>query len=828
YALRAAIRKPGAFVFLHDRPLLEYRMHGANTILSGALRNHVEAAHVLRRAIAARHGAGLRRPLARVRLLDRFVRKRMVWEREQARNELAVAAERERAVHGVERDRLQAEVGALRAIETALREQEAALRAQAVELRAQEQALRTHRDALQAELERTHARLRTALEAEVELARVYASVSWEVTAPLRWAARKLGQMPLTARLLRGARRRAARIVRRYRPAQLPPGLRAEAGGAGTGDPGGQGTGGPGAAGARGRGSGAGARLSRHCTPEYAMWLAAEEAALAGLIARAPQLVEAVAAPPKLSVLLPVHDTDPAMLEAAIDSVFAQAWPHWELCIVDDASTRAETVAVLARAAERSPQVRLATRTENGHIAVASNDALGLAGGEFVLLLDHDDLLAPHALLRMAQAIAAQPDADLLYSDEDKLDEHGLRCLPFFKPDWSPALALVQSYVGHLLCARRSLVEAVGGFRAGFEGSQDFDLVLRLSERARRIVHLPEVLYHWRMHAASTAAGTGAKPYAHEAGRRAVAEHLARRYPEPFDRVDDADHTFVYVPRFKLPADTLVSIVIPTRDRLELLAPCVDSILARSSWQRLEILILDNGSREPATLDWLRSGPARDARIRVVAADMPFNWSRLNNLGAREARGQVLVFLNNDTEVVTPDWIERLAGWALLPDVGTVGARLHYPDGTIQHAGVVVGIGGWADHVFKGQRPEHWPSPYVSSLIDRNVTAVTGACMAVARAHFEALDGFDEAFEICGSDVDIGLRAHRQGLQNVYVAEAVLLHHESKTRGARVPENDFRQSELKYAPYRTEGDPFFNRNLSYQTPRPEPRYPRDRP
>jgi len=654
---------------------------------------------------------------------------------------------------------------------------------------------------------------------------VHHSTSWKITAPLRSAGRqviRLRHLGLAVRRLRAHQISLATLARRGAAVFLREGLdglrgRVRAVLAAT-EP-------PAPAGLAAAGC---APVSALCTAAYAVWLAEESAWLAALRAEGPQLLAALPLRPRFSLLVPVFNTDPAMLDALFASVRAQIYPDWELCVCDDASSLPATRAALAAQAARDGRVKVATLAENGHIAVATNAALALAEGEFVVFVDHDDELAPHALLRLAQAIAAEPGVDLLYSDEDKLDGRGLRCLPYFKPDWSPTLLRTQNYLGHLVCARAALLRECGGVSVGTEGSQDYDLVLRLSERTSRIRHLPEVLYHWRLHPGSTAADAGAKPYAHEAGRKAVEGHLLRRYPGRPSRVDDGEHLFVYDPRFPLPPGLAASILIPTRDKADLLAACVDSILARSTWRHFEILILDNHSAEPETFAYFERAVRQDARVRVVPAPLPFNWSRLNNIGAREARGEVLVFLNNDTVVISPDWLERLMEQATLPDVGTVGAQLLYPDGTVQHAGVVVGMGGWADHVYKGEAAVHYPSPFIPATLPRNVLANTGACLAVERAKFERLGGFDEAFEICGSDVELGLRAHRQGLLNVYLATAKLYHLESKTRGGFVPEEDFAQSSLKYAPYRLGGDPFFNPNLSPAASTPTPRFPARQP
>lgn len=706
YALRVASEAPQAFHFLPDQSLLDYRLHGRNTILGGALRNHAEAYRVLRTFLRRWVQSGHAVPahaIDRIHYLGRFMR-------------------------------------------------------------------------------HEHARLlvehqKVAWEQQVNEMRF--SRSWRMTAPLR----ELGNQLRQARLL------PLSIVSR----------------------------------ARGYLS---RMLAKSRSSAYDQWLTQESRQLAARRADLGSALQALAGQrPLVSVIMPVHDTPPAYLRAAIESVQAQWYPDWELCICDDASHRSDTRELLDSMVAADARIRIVRRAESGHIVKASNDAIALARGEFVVFLDHDDLLAPQALLRLMQECALKPGLDILYSDEDKLDSGGRRCLPLFKPDWSPALEWSQNYVGHIMCVRRTLLEQVGRLREGCQGSQDHDLVLRLAAAGARFGHLAEVLYHWRVHDNSTSANPGAKPYAHQAGKEAVANHLAQRYGRQFDRVEDGEHSFVYAPRFRLPSNCLVSIIVPTRDKSELLQACVDSIRTKTTGVRYEIIVLDNGSVEAAThvcFDQFASDP----RIRVVAADIPFNWSRLNNIGRRHARGEVLVFLNNDTLVISPDWLERLAEYALLPDVATVGPMLLYPDDTIQHAGVVVGMGGWADHVFKAEPVRHFPSPYVSSMVPRNVLASTGACVAVSATAFDQLGGFDEAFEICGSDVELGIRGHNQGYQNIYLPTVRLYHLESKTRSSHVPAVDFEQSALKYAPYRLEGDPFFNANLDPFSPIPTPRFPAD--
>lgn len=513
--------------------------------------------------------------------------------------------------------------------------------------------------------------------------------------------------------------------------------------------------------------------------------------------------------PLISLLMPTCDTPEAFLREVVDSVRAQHYTNWELCICDDASTLPHVRALLETAAA-DPRIRIAFNAERSGIAAATNGALSLATGEYVAFIDHDDLLHPDALGSVAAAFAR--DAfDLVYTDHDCVDERGRRSQPYFKPDWSPDLFTAQMYVGHLLTVRRDLVQRLGGLRSETDGSQDYDLVLRCVARGARVGHVPRVLYHWRQHAGSTAANADSKPYAHHAGRRAIQDYLDQACPGA--RAEDGAHTFCYDVRYPLDERTQrASIIIPTRDGLDLLRTCVETLRALTLHRNYELIIVDNGSRDPGTLQWLERMQA-EGTLRVLSADVPFNWSVLNNLAAREAQGDVLVFLNNDVEIIDGHWLGRLMEHALRPDVGICGPLLLYGDGTIQHAGVVVGMGGWADHIHKGVRPIHLQRYTASPLLRRNVLAVTGACMAVSRERFEQLGAFDESFIVCGSDVELCLRAYRRGLLNVYVPEARLVHHESKTRDPRqIDENDFLRSAEAYAPYRTEGDPYFHRSL----------------
>jgi O-antigen biosynthesis protein len=518
--------------------------------------------------------------------------------------------------------------------------------------------------------------------------------------------------------------------------------------------------------------------------------------------------------PLISVLLPVYNTPIAWLKECIHSVIDQVYDNWELCIADDNSTDEEVREVIRKYASEYPKIKYSFRETNGHIAIASNTALAMATGEFVSFLDHDDKLAPLAFYRIAEALNSDRSTDMFYSDEDKIDENNRRSLPFFKPDWSPTLFYAQNYITHLACIRLRLLLEVGGFTDGLQGSQDYDLFLKVILAGASIKHIPHILYHWRLHKASTSMESSAKPYAHTAGKMALEKHLSKKYAARFIGVDDGQYMFTYLPRFAFDKQNKISIIIPTKDKISYLKPCIDSILGKSSWTNYEIVILDNNSEEELSFEYFRQIQEKHSNIKVVDAPLEFNWSKLNNLGYKYSNGEFLIFLNNDITIITPDWMERLCECAGLDDIASVGASLLYEDDTLQHSGVIVGMNGWADHVFKGMYVSHFPSPYLSNEVPHNNLAVTGACLAIERSKFVKLGMFDEAFIICGSDVEFGIRAHKAGLYNAVLSNVKLYHYESKSRGTHVPENDFIQSALKYEPFRTQlTDPFFNPNLS---------------
>lgn len=517
---------------------------------------------------------------------------------------------------------------------------------------------------------------------------------------------------------------------------------------------------------------------------------------------------------KFSILMPVYNVEVKWLKKAIQSVKKQSYINWELCIADDCSAKQETREFLEKI--NDPRIHIKMMKKNGGISEATNAAAAMATGDYIVLMDNDDELAFFALYSFYKKIK-ETKADIVYSDQDIIDQKGNHREPLFKPDWSPDLMRSQMYVGHLLGFKKSLFDEVGGFHSKFNGSQDYDLFLRMSEKANRIEHVPKTLYYWRDLPSSTAANPNSKPYAQTAGLMAVQEHLDRVCGKGNATALETENLFVYDVRYPLKEEPLVSVIMPTRDAAGYLRDVIDSIEEKTDYTNYEILILDNNSEKEETFAYFREVTEKYENVKVIKAAMPFNWSRLNNFGITKAKGDVFIFMNNDMKVISSQWMTRLVEKAIRPDCGVVGGLLLYEDNTIQHAGVVSGMGGWADHVFKGMAPVHYGSPYLSPMVTRNVTAVTGACMAISRKTIEEIGGFDESFVICGSDIEICIRAIKTGKVNIYDPYVQLYHYESKSRDPRdIPEIDFDLSHKLYKSYHNLKDPYYNRNLDYMS------------
>ncbi len=514
---------------------------------------------------------------------------------------------------------------------------------------------------------------------------------------------------------------------------------------------------------------------------------------------------------KFSIVMPVYNVEIKWLEKAIQSVKNQNYVNWELCIADDCSTKKEVREYLSKIHE--DKIKIVLLEKNGGISVASNEAAKLATGDYIVLMDNDDEITYDALYEFLRAVK-EKNADVIYSDQNIIDVNGVGREPLHKPDWSPELFLSQMYLGHLVGFRRELFIEVGGFRSEFNGSQDYDLLLRITEKAERVEHVSKVLYGWRDIPSSTATNPEAKPYAQTAGLKAIQEHLDRTLGAGRAKANETEDLFVYDVRYSLETKPLVSVIIPTKDHVDLLENLLNSIYKKTAYENFELLILNNNSEEKKSFDYFEKIQKEHQNIRVIEASYPFNWSALNNHGIREAKGDVYIFMNNDMEILTKDWMERLVEKAVLPETGIVGGLLLYEDNTIQHAGVVVGICGYADHIYKGCKPVHYGSPFISPMVTRNVMACTGALMAVSRKTIEFIGDFDDEFIICGSDVEICIRAYNKGLRNIYDPHVRLYHYESKSRDSYIPEIDFEMSEFAYRTCKEEGDPYYNKCLDY--------------
>lgn len=484
--------------------------------------------------------------------------------------------------------------------------------------------------------------------------------------------------------------------------------------------------------------------------------------------------------PLISVVMPVYNPNPIWLVEAIESVRNQIYPNWELCIADDLSPDKSIRPILERYVKEDKRIKVVFRTKNGHISNATNSALEVAEGEWIALLDHDDLLSEHALFCVVDVINKKPDARMIYSDEDKINEQGVRSAPYFKCDWNLDLFYSHNMFSHLGVYHTELIRKVGGFRVGMEGSQDYDLALRCIEHIKpvQIHHIPRVLYHWRVHAESTASSSDAKPYAMIAGERAINEHFKRQ------NINAKAELIIYGyrVRYALPdVLPLVSLIIPTRNGLVLLKQCIESILIKTTYTNYEIIIVDNGSDEPDTLRYLEI-LSKEKSIRVMRDENPFNYSALNNAAVKLARGEIIGLINNDIEVISPEWLSEMVSHALRSEIGAVGAKLFYPDDTIQHAGVLLGVNGLAAHAHKKlPRKEH--GYFGRANLIQSFSAVTAACLVIRKSVYESVGGLNEVdLKIAFNDVDLCVRLLKSGFRNIWTPYSELYHHESATRG----------------------------------------------
>nr|WP_317344336.1 glycosyltransferase family 2 protein [Blautia caecimuris] len=521
--------------------------------------------------------------------------------------------------------------------------------------------------------------------------------------------------------------------------------------------------------------------------------------------------------PLISVAVPAYRTPEKFLAQMIDSLLAQTYGNWELCIANGSPEDSAMKKVLEEYTKKDSRIRVSELTENKGIAGNTNAALEMAQGEFVGLLDHDDLLAPNALYEIALALGKDRALDAVYTDEDKvtteLDEH---FQPHLKPDFNLDLLRSNNYICHFFVVRRSIVQKVGGFRQEFDGAQDHDFIFRCIETAEKVGHIPEILYHWRTHKASTADNPASKMYAFDAGKRAIEAHLKRTGTEGI--VSHTPDLGFFRVKYPVQGQPLVSVIIPNKDEKETLKACIDSIREKTEYPNYEIIIVENNSTTDEIFQYYKE-LSQDPRIRLLRWKKEFNYSAINNYGVRHANGEYLLFLNNDVTVITPGWIKELLGVCQRPEVGAAGVKLIYPDNTIQHAGCVIGLGGIAGHMFVDMPANRTGYLHKASIL-QDMSAVTAACMMMKRTAFEEAGGFTEKLSVAFNDVDLCLKVRKNHKLIVYDPYVQLYHMESKTRGAEDNKEKVRrfQEEIEYMRCQwidilKKGDPYYNRNLS---------------
>ena len=520
--------------------------------------------------------------------------------------------------------------------------------------------------------------------------------------------------------------------------------------------------------------------------------------------------------PVFSIVVPAYRTPVLFLEQMIESVRSQTYPCWELCIANASPEDEQMAEVLQRYVQRDQRIHVKNLDKNLGIAENTNEAFFMASGTFVGLLDHDDLLAPQALYRMMERLE-EKEIDVFYTDEDKvttdLAEH---FQPHFKPDFNLDLLRSNNYITHFFVARTELVRNVGGFRQEYDGAQDYDFIFRCVEQAGEICHIPEILYHWRTHKESTSDNPVSKMYAFEAGKRAIEGNLERCGVQAV--VSHTKDLGFYQVEYPVQGSPLVSVLIPNKDQKESLKKCLDSVFEKTTYSNYEIIIIENNSTESETFEYYRELQKR-SNVKVITWKEGFNYSAINNFGEKEASGEYLLFLNNDVEVINPRWMEEMLGNCQRPEVGITGAKLYYPDDTIQHAGTIIGIGGIAGHAFLNM-PRSRTGYLHKASIQMNLSAVTAACMMMKRSVFEQLGGFEEKLTVAFNDVDLCLRTVQAGYLVVYNPKVELYHYESKSRGSEDNEEKVRrfQREIEFMRSRwitilKEGDPNYNKNLT---------------
>ena len=516
--------------------------------------------------------------------------------------------------------------------------------------------------------------------------------------------------------------------------------------------------------------------------------------------------------PKISVIIPTYNVSKELLTECIESVLNQSYNNFEICIADDNSKLEETINTL-KEYEKNEKIRVTYRKTNGMISAASNTALGMASGEFIVLLDNDDLIEKDAFYYIIEALNNDNKIDMIYTDEDKLDFKGKKMEPHFKPDYSPDTLMSVNYICHLCCMRKSIVDKLGGFNSKFDGSQDYDLFLRFTEITNNIYHIPKVLYHWRQTKTSTAGYMGNKSYAYIAGKKALEASLKRRKLK--GEVLENPNVSTYLVKYEN-NNQKISIIIPIKDKAKMTRRCIDSIYNKCTYKNFEIILVDNNSSEKDTFDMIEEYKNKYDNFKSIRLECPFNYSYINNEAVKSCSGDYLLFLNNDTEVIQEDILEWMLGYASLDHVGCVGIKLLYPDKLVQHAGVVLGYGGTAGHIYV--TASHNDNGLFGRLVmPYDYTAVTAACLMISKKKFESVDGFDEKLKVALNDVDLNLKVLAKGYYNVCLSNVTMFHYESKSRGYEASKEKHERflSEQKYMNEKwgklLEEDKFFSKN-----------------
>lgn len=522
--------------------------------------------------------------------------------------------------------------------------------------------------------------------------------------------------------------------------------------------------------------------------EYASWFRSNYPNM-GLLVKQKKTSTKFKQKPLISVLVPTYNTDINHLKACIESVVAQSYENWELCVADDASTDPAIEQLLKQFSEQDKRIKYVIRTQNGHICEATNSALALAKGEYVALLDHDDVLWPNALYEVVKRLNDKPGTDFVYTDEDKLDEDGKTHVdPFFKPDWSPEFLRSINYITHFAVIRKKLVDKVGGFRKGYEGAQDWDLFLRVSRETENIEHIPTILYSWRKSPNSTAQAPSSKDYAYVNQKKALLDDIKARGMKA--ELDWQIPFSMWRVKYSLKSKPLVSIIIPTKNQYDYIKRCLRSVYEKTTYENIEVVVVDTGSDDEQVWKLYEEYDAKFKNMKLIKWTKPFNFAAVCDLGAEKSKGEYYLFLNNDTEVITETWVEDMLGYAQQPEIGAVGCKLFYPDGKLQHGGIILGVGGMngtpgiAGHYFPAfsENPLQDPAQLTYVGGTRNFTAVTAACIMVSARKFIEIKGFDPKYRIAFNDVDMCLKLYDKGYRNVYLPHVQLFHYESVSVG----------------------------------------------